>query len=209
MEELSLTSIRWWSHCLPWSVSCCKKDFRKHFLASSFTSLLYTKDLHMVFCDPADMGKVRTMDTSGPDIIERNLNRFEMKCKVKGRRSWAMMHLNRSRICVYKHVRKGCLSSIKPGYGTNRNEVLHWNSNSIKSSSRYGVELAYAMLCSCFYEHNESLLAKVRGCHPSIILEYAYELDIDKLTSERLGLSFKESSNKHSEKRHSQTVLSL
>ena len=41
---------------------------------------------------------------------------------------------------------KGCLSGIKPGRGTNRNEALHRKLNHIMGASRYRVELAYALL---------------------------------------------------------------
>ena len=53
------------------------------------------------------------------------------------------------------HINKGCLSNIRPGRGTNRNEVLHRNINAIIKSSRYGIELTYALLSTCFYNHNE------------------------------------------------------
>ena len=44
------------------------------------------------------------------------------------------------------HMVKGCLSGIKPGRGTNRNEALHRKLNHIMGASRYRVELAYALL---------------------------------------------------------------
>ena len=59
-----------------------------------------------------------------------------------------------------KHIDKGCLSGIQPGRGTNRNEHLHKQLNAILSNSRYGVELAYALLTSTFYIHNEEVAAK-------------------------------------------------
>ena len=59
-----------------------------------------------------------------------------------------------------KHIDKGCLSGIQPGCGTNRNERLHKQLNNILSNSRYGVELAYALLTSTFYLHNEEVAAK-------------------------------------------------
>ena len=62
--------------------------------------------------------------------------------------------------CLMKHIDKGCLSGIQPGRGTNRNEHLHKQLNNILSNSRYGVELAYALLTSTFYLHNEEVAAK-------------------------------------------------
>ena len=43
--------------------------------------------------------------------------------------------------CLRVHVNKGCLSGIYPGRGTNRNERLHKELNSLLTNSRYGVEL--------------------------------------------------------------------
>ena len=55
---------------------------------------------------------------------------------------------------------KGCLSGIRPGRGTNRNENLHKNLNRIMSGCKYGVELAYALLTVIFFDHNEKMAAK-------------------------------------------------
>jgi hypothetical protein len=46
-----------------------------------------------------------------------------------------------SKLC--KHIEKGCLSGVKPGRGTNKNEALHKSLNAYFRASRYGVELAY------------------------------------------------------------------
>lgn len=45
------------------------------------------------------------------------------------------------------------LSGIKPRRGTNRNEALHKELNKIVSSSRYGLELAFALFCNIFFQH--------------------------------------------------------
>ena len=64
-------------------------------------------------------------------------------------------------------MKKGCLSGIQPGRGTNRNENLHKDLNNIMSSSKYGVELAYALL-TVFFNHNERMATKAeqRSEHP-------------------------------------------
>ena len=59
-----------------------------------------------------------------------------------------------------KHINKGCLSGIQTGRGTNRNERIHKQLNTILSNSRYGVELGYALLTPTFYIHNEDIAAK-------------------------------------------------
>lgn len=42
------------------------------------------------------------------------------------------------------HIRKGCLSNIPPGYGTERNEQLHrlLNRSLISGATRISIELA-------------------------------------------------------------------
>ena len=74
-----------------------------------------------------------------------------------------------------KHMLNGCLSGIKPGRGTNRNEALHKELNKIISSSRYGLELAYALFTSIFFLHNERISAKLDQRWEKTILEY-YDL---------------------------------
>ncbi len=165
----------------------------------------------MVFRDPADMGKARSMDTPGPDVTKINLNSFEMKWKEAecgGKKVLSNEALKQIQN-LHKHVHKGCLSFIKPGRGTNRNEVLHRKLNSVMSSSRYGVELAYAILCGCFFNHNEAVFAKGKGIQPRTVLECAHTSDLTNLTSERFGLSFEEGSISHHAKGGSNTVLSL
>lgn len=53
--------------------------------------------------------------------------------------------------CLLVHIRKGCLSGIPPGHGTNRNERLHRDLNHCLGHSRYGVELAYGLITSVFF----------------------------------------------------------
>ena len=63
--------------------------------------------------------------------------------------------------CLLKHIDKGCLSGIKVGRGTSRNERLHRDLNKVFTGSRYGVELGHALLTSTLYTHNERVRAKV------------------------------------------------
>ncbi len=63
--------------------------------------------------------------------------------------------------CLLKHIDKGCLSGIKVGRGTSRNERLHRDLNKVFTGSRYGVELGHALLTSTLYTHNERIRAKV------------------------------------------------
>ena len=53
------------------------------------------------------------------------------------------------------HIVKGCLSDIKPGRGTNRDETLHKRINGFMKYSEVEAELAYALLISQFDRYNE------------------------------------------------------
>ena len=55
------------------------------------------------------------------------------------------------------HMSAGCLSSIPPGGGTNRNERFHEHINSFFNRSRIGVLLAYALLTTIIHAHNTSV----------------------------------------------------
>ena len=123
------------------------------------------KALQLVFRDPSDQGDTRTKSTPSPSILRQQLLQFQTV--------WEGVFCNDQPIlppaakkeirCLLVHVDKGCLSGILPGRGTNRNERLHRDLNAHMSSSRYGVELAYALLTSALFTHNEYISAKRDG----------------------------------------------
>ena len=60
------------------------------------------------------------------------------------------------------------MSDIKPSRGTNRNENLQRNINAIMKTSRYGVAMAYALLTTCFFQHNAKQLACLEKCRHQV-----------------------------------------
>ena len=54
------------------------------------------------------------------------------------------------------HISSECLSNIPPGGGTNRNECLHKQLNSLFTRSKMGILLAYALLTIILYAHNST-----------------------------------------------------
>ena len=144
-----------------------------------------------VFRDSTDQGETRHLPTPSPAILESNLDKFLLLWKESeydGKKllsSAAWKEIENIRV----HIQKGCLSGIKPGRGTNRNENLHKDLNKIMSCSKYGVELAYALLTITFFSHNERMAAtsEQRSEHP--IQFYACS-NLEVTTNERFGLKF-------------------
>ena len=119
-------------------------------------------DLSMVFRDPSDQGLVRTMVTPAPDVLIENLKKFKQRwkdihyCGQQVLTPNVIKELN----AIQKHMERGCLSGIKVGRGTNRNERLHRHLNYVLKGNRYGPEMASALITLTFFKHNEKVLAK-------------------------------------------------
>ena len=124
------------------------KQFTENVSKCHPLSYACTSERKMVFRARSDRGKERLCTTPSPDILECNLNEFIQWWKdaeYDGKKLLgpkALKELDTIRI----NMKKGCPSGIQPGRGTNCNENLHKNLNSIMSSSKYGVELAYSLL---------------------------------------------------------------
>ena len=128
----------------------------------------------MVFRDPLDRGEKWLMSTPAPSRIVGQLETFIRKWETVKYKTWSI--LSPSALSEAKnmklHMIKGCLTGIKPGRGTNRNEALHRKLNKMVESSRYGVELAYALFTTFFCLHNEKIAAKKEDRRERIITEY-------------------------------------
>lgn len=149
------------------------------------------KEWKMVFRDPSDHGDKRTLPTPSPNVLENNISTFL--------KHWKDAEYDKKKLlseaalkeieCLRVHVKKGCLSGIEPGRGTNRNENLHKDLNKIMSSSKYGVELAYALLTVIFYNHNEKMAAmsEHRMEYP---IEHYHDILSSTSNTEKFGLKF-------------------
>ena len=149
-------------------------------------------DLRMVFRDPSDRGPQRQKPTPSSTTLLANMETFVWKWRSV--QSNDKLVLNQAAIRetenLKKHTEKGCLSGIGPGRGTNRNERLHRQLNTIMSSSRYGVELGYALLSTCMFQHNEKQVAKAEKRMERTIDEYIEKYFHQPDPSERFGLCF-------------------
>ena len=106
-----------------------------------------TKNFVQVFRQDDDLEEKRTKNTADKEKIEKNLNSFVDR--------WSNIPYSPISEATYseiknlqQHVRKGCLSDIPAGCGTERNEGLHrlLNRSMISGATRLSVELAIALL---------------------------------------------------------------
>ena len=142
--------------------------------------------LKLSFRDNSDQGPVRTKDTPDPATLRANLVAFQKQWEGvahNGRHILSAAAIKEIR-CLLVHVDYGCLSGIPPGHGTNRNERLHKDLNRHMSTSRYGVELAYALLTTAFFQHNEALAARREKRSAKPVAAYnmisTYDVEIEK-----------------------------
>ena len=142
-----------------------KKTFSKEFAA----------EFGLIFREINDIGIQRTKTTPQPDVILNTIKKFVKKWEnVKYSDSTNVLSKKvLSEIDNLKrHIKKGCLSAIDVGCGTNRDERLHREMNKILSSNRLGVELANARLNKLFMTENRK-----RDCTNS--WPKISELDVD------------------------------
>ena len=146
------------------------------------------ESLKLVFREKCDHGTTRTKPTPAPSVLHQNLVKFQQQWEnisYDGRKILPPAAVKEIKSLLV-HVDKGCLSFILPGHGTNRNERLHRDLNTHMTSSRYGVELAFALITLTFYLHNEANKAKREKKSPKPIM--AYKLHEGDQGSERFGL---------------------
>ena len=114
------------------------------------------KDVKLIFRDPRDSGKERTLPTPAPEVLCERLDSFLAKwqeAEIKG--SFVLNAKAKKELhSLRAHIVKGCLSNIPAGAGTNRNENLHRKINPFFSRCRMGIPLAVALLTILFHNHN-------------------------------------------------------
>ena len=111
----------------------------------------FSNELSLIFRQDGDLGDERKMPTACPIDIEANLERllFVWTKKLNKETLREIEHLR-------KHIRKGCLSDILVGCGTEKNERLHrhLNSSLLCGVSKIGPELAIAVMTCVLYALN-------------------------------------------------------
>ena len=122
--------------------------------------LLYSqilKDIRLLFRDPKDTGRVRTLPTPAPDTLCHQLDMFITKWKYAEITGSNILNdkVQKELVALKGHIKKGCLSNIPPKAGTNRNENLHRFINPYFRRCRMGIPLALALLTILFHHHNK------------------------------------------------------
>lgn len=115
-------------------------------------------DLRFVFRTSGDVGIKRCKPTPLPDEMLENMERFVKKWKDTTHSEVPLLNdgaINEI-IKLKVHIRKGCLSNIEVGCGTNQNEALHRHINSFFYQSRISMLLAYALMTVLIYSHNSA-----------------------------------------------------
>ena len=101
-----------------------------------------------------DWGTSRTVSTPEPAIIEQNILSWIDKWTHIAGDTIINAQVAKEVENILNPVRKGCLSGIPVGCGTNKNERRHRLLNSHFNTSRIVILLAYAILSTLFYSHN-------------------------------------------------------
>ena len=123
----------------------------KHVLKSQFA-----KEFGLIFRENDDLGEQRLRSTPCERTIEKNLDGFLKKWKSSS--NTCLTEESLKQIDALKvHIKKGCLSGIPPGFGTEKNEQLHrlLNRSLLSGATRINIELAVALISVLFYYHSK------------------------------------------------------
>lgn len=115
----------------------------------------FSKEFGMIFRANGDCGEVRNMPTPQIKVITENLENFLKRWRMclDQREMEKTVHEIQN---LREHIRKGCLSDLNPGEGTEPNESIHHilNKSLLCGATTIGPELAMAILALIFYSIN-------------------------------------------------------
>lgn len=105
-------------------------------------------EIGLISLADGDCRATRQLTTPTTEIIETNLENF-----IKG---WKNTLNPNDQAKPFKDVKKGCLSGIHPGQGTECNERLHQtlNKSFLCGATTIGPEIAIAVITLMFYAFN-------------------------------------------------------
>ena len=161
---------------------------------------LCTNDFRLVFRSPADLGHTRMNSTADSDTILLNMDQFVMKWKEceKMLNVPAMKEIESLKV----HVKKGCLSGLPIGAGTNKNERLHRHLRPHFSHTRLGLPMALSCMTIILHQYNEKKL----GAASPAVSHCQYEDDENQF---RFGIPDKECRHNNSEWKNNPELYSV
>ena len=129
----------------------------------------FSKEFGLVFRDKGDFEDERTLSTPEPTTLENNLDNFLTRWKKilqDNNLTKTLSEIENLRA----RVRKGCLSGLKPGEGTECNESLHNTLISlVHSVTTDDPELVIAILTLFFYGINSKRKGKKHSGNTKVI----------------------------------------
>ena len=135
---------------------------KRHRLYNTFCD-----ELRGVFRQPGDKGENRTKPTPSSDMILKNIRKLIQNWEsIEGMLDETSLLNSKLRLAIdnlEKHIDKGCLSDIPPGFSTGMNENLHKNMNKIFKGLKMGPELAMNLLTLFFFAWNCKRTLQIKG----------------------------------------------
>lgn len=150
---------------------------------------LCTDDLRLVFRKSTDLGYTRADPTADFTTILNNMDRFIRKwseCELHGSKIMNEAALKETTL-LKTHIKKGCLSELPTGAGTNRNERLHQYLRPHFSHTRLGLSMALALMTILLYNYNCKVLEKKTG-----LVQKPIQFEHDTPTDFQFGIVDKE-----------------
>ena len=115
----------------------------------------FSKELGLTFRANGDCDEVRQLPTPDWKVVIENLHSFRERWKsFLNMEEMKKARLELDHLSV--HIKKGCLSGLKPGEGTESNERLHntLNKSLLCGATTTGPEIAIAIITLLFYSMN-------------------------------------------------------
>ena len=119
---------------------------------SKYSSVM-SKEYGLVFRQPGDIGKKRSASSPSADVILENLEKFTLKWESVINQSGTSVFIEEMlKKPIKVHIKKGCLSDIPVGSGTNGNERLHRDMKKVVATNRIGPPLLYTKMFRMLYK---------------------------------------------------------
>lgn len=143
-----------------------------------------------MYRDPEDLEETRLLNTPQPEVLIKNLRKFETEWKGRKDNNGHCI-LNGDAIKEIKnieaHTVRASLSGILPGCGMNRNECLNKHVNEFLSMNKIGVPLAYARCFKWFAQltsMRERTAKKLNETSTECMETFAFEGDPEPNSTE-------------------------